>query len=196
MSLSLGGLPIAALVGSGFEQVELMEPRRALEAAGARVELVSPKKHEVRAWRRTDWGDDFQVDRHIMDVGALDYGALFIPGGLLSPDYLRMDQRAVDLVRAFVRARKPVAAFCHAVCLLTEAGVVRDRRVTSYPSLRVDLENAGARWLDEPVVVDGALLTVRRQDDLDVACTRLVELVSARRAATANGPGWTQSAPR
>lgn len=172
------GMRVAALVASGFEQVELVEPRRALESAGARVEVVSPKKDSVRAWNRTDWGEEFAVDSHIADVDVDGCACLLIPGGLLSADYLRMDQRAVDLVHGFVRAKKPVAALCHGVWLLVEANVVRGRTVTAYPSLRTDIENAGGRFQDEAVVVDGSILTVRRQDDLEAACLSLVELVS------------------
>lgn len=180
MQRPLTGVRIAALVASGFEEVELSEPRRALEVAGARVELVSPKKDFVRSWMRTDWGADFAVDRHLGDVEESDYAALLIPGGLLSPDYLRMDERAVALVRRFARAGKPIAAFCHAPWLLIEADVVEGRSVTSFPSLRTDLENAGARWRDAPVVTDRMLLTVRRQDDLDLACPRFAQLLTAR----------------
>jgi protease I len=171
---------VAALVASGFEQVELSEPRRTFDRVGAHVDIVSPKKDSVRAWNRTDWGDDLQVNVHLGDVEPNRYSALLIPGGLLSIDHLRMDQRAVDLVSAFVRARKPVAALCHGVWLLVEAGAVSGRAVTSYPSLRTDLENAGARWCDEPVVVDGMILTLRRPDDLPIAAPRLIELVSGR----------------
>jgi protease I len=167
---------VAALVASGFEQVELSEPRRAFESIDVSVEIVSPKKDTVRAWHRTDWGDDFQVDAHVGDVDLARYASLLIPGGLLSADYLRMDQRAVDLVNRFMKARKPIAALCHGVWLLVEANVVSGRSVTSYPSLRTDLENAGARWRDEPVVVDGMILTLRRQDDLPTAAPRLLEL--------------------
>lgn len=175
---SIRELNVVALVGSGFEQSELLEPRRALESAGARVEVVSPKKDSVRAWNRTDWGEDFAVDRHVADVDAERAGALLIPGGLLSADYLRMDQRAVDLVQSFVRANKPIAALCHGVWLLVEANVVAGRTLTSYPSLRVDVENAGGRWRDEPVVVDGSVVTMRRQDDIAVLCQKWIELLS------------------
>jgi protease I len=171
---------VAALVASGFEQMELSEARKALESVGVIVEIVSPKKDAVRAWHRTDWGDEIRVDRHLGDVGADRYAALLVPGGLLSADYLRMDQRAVDLVNGFVRARKPVAAFCHGVGLLLEAGVVSGRSVTSYPSLRTDLENGGARWRDDPYVVDGMIFTLRRQDDLASATPRLIELFGRR----------------
>lgn len=186
----INGVRVGALVASGFEQVELLDPRRALEGAGARVEIVSPKKDSVRAWNRTDWGDHFNVDHHLAQVDADSYAALLVPGGLLSADYLRMDQRAVDLVERFVRARKPVAALCHGVWLLVEANVVAGRSLTGYPSLRTDIENAGGHYRDEAAVVDGPLLTVRRQDDLPFGLGRLLQLLngSTRRDHRPFGP--------
>jgi protease I len=173
----INGVRVGALVASGFERIELMDPRRALESAGASVEIISPKKDSVRAWNRTDWGEDFAVDRHLGQIDASTYACLLIPGGLLSADYLRMDQRAVDLVEDFVRARKPVAALCHGVWLLVEANVVAGRSLTGYPSLRTDIENAGGHFRDEPSVVDGPMLTIRRQDDLAFGLSRLLPLI-------------------
>lgn len=184
MQRRLNGERFAALVASGFDEAELELPRRSLEQAGARVELVSPKKDFVRGWRRTDWGAEHAVDRHVGDVDHRDYEGLIVPGGLLSPDYLRMDQRAVDLVRRFAKNGKPIAAVGHAAWLLIEADVVEGRSVTSFPSLRTDLENAGARWRDEAMVTDGPIVTVRRQDDLPLVIERLAAHLTQRVDAT------------
>jgi len=176
MTGELRGKKVAMLVDTGFEQAELVEPRRALTAAGAIVDIVSSKKDEVRAWNHKEWGDSFAVDRTIADASARDYDALVLPGGVMNPDYLRMDERAVRFVGDFCRSGKPVAAICHGPWMLVEADVVQGRRVTSYPSLKTDLRNAQARWVDEPVVVDGNLITSRRPTDLPAFCDTVVEV--------------------
>jgi protease I len=166
-----------ALVANGFEQVELVEPRDALIAAGIAVDLVSLKKEKVRAWNHKDWGDEFDVDLHIEDARIDDYALLLLPGGVMNPDFLRLDERAVDFVRRFVRSGKPVAAICHAPWTLIEADVVRGKRMTAYPSLKTDLRNAGADWVDEEVVTDGNLITSRRPHDLPAFCDRVIKAV-------------------
>jgi protease I len=164
----LSGKRIAALVDDGFEQVELTEPKKAIEDAGATVDIVSPQKRKVKAWQDTkaNWGDDFKVDLHLQDARAEDYDGLLLPGGVMNPDRLRINKQAVDFVREFVKCRKPIAAICHGPWTLLEAGGVREREVTSWPSLRTDLENAGATWLDEAVVIDNEIVTSRKPDDI------------------------------
>lgn len=171
----LEGKRVAILVAKGFEEVELTEPRRALEEAGAHTEIVSPEENTVRAWARTDWGEPYNVDVPLSRARAETYDALLLPGGVMNPDSLRQDEDAVRFVKDFFEEGKPVAAICHAPWLLAEAGVVRDREMTSYPSLRTDLENAGARWVDREVVVDNGLVTSRNPDDIPAFSRKMVE---------------------
>lgn len=171
----LHGKKVAMLVAKGFEQVEMTEPKQAIEKAGAQVDLVSIEKDKVRAWNFKEWGDEFEVDKHIADIRADDYDALVLPGGVMNPDFLRLDDRAVGFVKSFFDSRKPVGAICHAPWTLIEADVVRGRRVTSYPSLRTDLINAGAEWQDSEVVVDRGLVTSRNPHDLPAFCNKIVE---------------------
>jgi protease I len=174
---------VAMLVEKGFEEVELTEPKKALDAAGAQVDIVSPQEGSVRSWRHTEWGRDFRVDRPLAKASSEDYDALVLPGGVMNPDRLRMNQDAVSFVRAFFEQGKPVAAICHGPWTLIEADVVMGREVTSYPSLRTDLKNAGARWVDREVVVDNGLVTSRKPDDLPVFCRRMVEEIAEGRHA-------------
>jgi protease I len=167
----------AILVTNGFEQVELVEPKNALTGAGAKVDIVSLKKEKVRSWNGNDWGEEFEIDLHIEDAKVDDYDLLVLPGGVMNPDFLRMDARAVEFVRRFVSSGKPVGAICHGPWTLIEAGVVRGRRLTSYNSLRTDLTNAGAQWVDDEVVIDGNLISSRRPDDLPAFCRALVSAV-------------------
>ncbi|MDQ3555604.1 MAG: type 1 glutamine amidotransferase [Gemmatimonadota bacterium] len=178
MLQSLNGKKVAILVADGFEQVEMTEPRKALIEAGAETQLISPAGGEVRGWDRTDWGDRFPVDVPLDRAQAVEYDALLLPGGVMNPDKLRMDPKAVHFVREFFRDGKPVSAICHAPWLLAEADVVRDRTLTSYPSLRTDLENAGARWVDEEVVVDEGLVTSRNPDDIPAFNRKMVEEIA------------------
>jgi len=166
MANELSGKQIAILVAKGFEQVELTGPRQALHDAGARTEIVSPEKERVRAWNHTEWGDEFPVDASLDVANPGDYAALLLPGGVMNPDHLRMDERAVDFVRAFVDGGKPIAVICHGPWTLIEAEAVRGKTITSYPSLKTDLRNAGANWVDEPVVVDGNLISSRNPGDI------------------------------
>ncbi len=171
----LDGKKVAILVTDGFEQVEMTEPRKFLQEAGAKALLVSPKDKEVKGWQHTEWGDTFPVDVPLEKARAEEFDALVLPGGVMNPDKLRMDTRAVRFVKEFFKAGKPVAAICHGPWTLVDAGVLKGRRVTSYPSIKSDLINAGALWLDEQVIVDNGLVTSRKPDDLPAFNEKMVE---------------------
>ncbi|HUB68086.1 MAG TPA: type 1 glutamine amidotransferase domain-containing protein [Candidatus Methylacidiphilales bacterium] len=175
MNHNLQGKMIAILVADGFEQSELLLPRRALEEAGASTHVISPDGGIVRACDKDDYGDEFPVDRELSEVDSSEYDALLLPGGLKSPDTLRTIPGAVDFVRAFFDQGKPVAAICHGPQLLIEAGVVRGRTLTSCPSLRTDLINAGAIWVDKSVETDHGLITSRRPSDLPDFNAKIIE---------------------
>jgi len=162
----LDGLRVAILVTDGFEQVELEKPRQALDQAGAETKVVSPAGSKVKAWNMKDWGSTFNRDVALSDAHADDFDALLLPGGVMNPDSLRIIPEAVAFVKAFFDAGKPVAAICHGPWTILEAGAARGRRMTSWPSLKTDLRNAGAQWVDEQVVVDGNLVTSRKPDDI------------------------------
>ena len=192
----LSGKKIAALVTDGFEQVELTDPKAALESAGATVDIVSPNEREVKGWNRTDWGDTLEVNTNVADVTAGGYDGLLLPGGVISADHLRMDKPAVAFVRTFLVEGKPVAAICHAPWILIEAGGVGGRRVTSYPSLKTDLENAGADWVDEEVVIDANVVSSRTPDDLPAFDDTIIDLIDrASRGAQESRQYRTASAP-
>lgn len=157
---------IAILATNGFEQSELMDPRESLKTAGYAVDVVSPEAGSIRGWKGKDWGDSVAVDVALADADAKDYDALVLPGGVINPDKLRMDPAALDFIRAFADDDKVIAAICHAPWLLVETGIAKDRDVTSWPSVRTDLENAGGRWRDEAVVEDGNLITSRKPEDI------------------------------
>ena len=179
MSHSLKGKKVAILVANeGIEQVELTEPRKALEEAGATVELLAPETGEAQAFNHLDKADSFPVDRAVGDADAADYDALMLPGGVANPDNLRTHPEAVAFVRAFFDAGKPVAAICHAPWTLVEADVVRGRTLTSWPSLRTDIRNAGGTWVDEEVVVDEGFVTSRNPDDLPAFNAKMVEEIA------------------
>jgi protease I len=154
MANELANKKIAILVANGFEQEELTRPRRALHDAGATTFIVSPEKEKVRAWNHSDWGETFSVDVPVAEANPDDYDGLLLPGGVMNPDAMRRNPDVQRFVRAFFEARKPVAAICHAPWTLIDAGVVKGRKLTSYPSLQTDLRNAGAEWVDQEVVVD------------------------------------------
>ncbi|MGV3518026.1 type 1 glutamine amidotransferase domain-containing protein [Luteitalea sp.] len=166
MSTTLAGKKVAILVADGFEQVEMTSPRDALTRAGALVEIVSPVERQVRGWQHTEWGETFAVDHPVVAVEATDYDALVLPGGQMNPDTLRTNAKVVQLVRDFHDAGKPIAAICHGPWLLVEAGVVDGLRLTSYPSIRTDVQNAGGHWQDAEVVEDQRIITSRNPDDL------------------------------
>jgi protease I len=171
----LTGKKVAILATDMFEQVELVEPRKAVEQAGAEVELVSLETGEIQGFNHYDRADTFAVDRAVADVSADDYDALLLPGGVGNPDTLRTDEDAVAFVRSFFEQGKPVAAICHAPWTLVEADVVRGRTLTSFRSIKTDVTNAGGNWVDEEVVVDEGLVTSRQPDDLPAFCAKLVE---------------------
>ena len=171
----LNGKRIAILATEGVEQSELERPREALERAGAESDLISPKTGEIHAWDEDDFGDTFEVDVALEDARAEDYDGLLLPGGVMNPDKLRMEPKAIEFVRAFFAAGKPVAAICHGPQVLIEADVVRGRKMTSYPSIKRDLMNAGANWVDEQVVVDNGLVTSRKPDDLPAFNAKMIE---------------------
>jgi protease I len=171
----LEGKRVAFLATDGVEQVELTEPWKAVEQEGGRPELVSPESGEIQGFEHLDKGETFAVDRTVTDAEAGDYDGLVLPGGVANPDFLRADRDAVRFVRAFVEAGKPVAATCHGPWTLVEAGVVRGRTLTSWPSLKTEVENAGGEWVDEEVHVDAGLVTSRKPGDLPAFCDKLVE---------------------
>ncbi|WP_303309998.1 type 1 glutamine amidotransferase domain-containing protein [Hymenobacter sp. BT730] len=163
---SLKGKKIAIVATDGFEQSELEKPKKFLEGEGATTHIISLKSGSIKGWDEKDWGDKVSVDKVIGDVNVADYDALVLPGGQMNPDVLRTDKQTVSFIGEFVRSGKPVAAICHGPWTLIEAGVVKGRKVTSWPSLHTDLKNAGATWVDETVVVDGNLITSRNPQDI------------------------------
>ena len=178
MSQNLANVRIAILATDGFEQVELTEPRKALQQAGAKTDVISPQSGEIKGWQLTDWGEKVKVDKQLSSARPEDYDALLLPGGVMSPDKLRMDPEAVSFVKRFFESGKPVAAICHGPWTLVEAGVVKGLTMTSWPSLKTDLKNAGAHWVDETVVTDRNLTTSRKPDDLPAFNQRIVEQFS------------------
>jgi protease I len=174
-SSSLSGKRVAILATDGVEQIELLEPRKALDAAGAKTTVVSPKSGSIKGWNSTNWGETIKVDVGLDNASADDYDALMLPGGVMNPDKLRTIPSAVDFVRAFFEAGKPVAAICHGPWMLVEADVVHGRNVTSWPSLHTDLRNAGANWTDSEVVTDHGLVTSRNPDDIPAFNKKMIE---------------------
>ena len=171
----LDGVKVAILVADGFEQSELTEPRRALDEARAQTQIVSPAKGKVQGWKHYDKADTFDIDVPLDQADADEYDALLLPGGVANPDQLRAMPKAVQFVRAFFDAGKPVAAICHGPWTLIDAGVVKGRTITSWPSLRADLTNAGANWVDQEVVVDNGLVTSRKPKDIPAFNRKMVE---------------------
>jgi protease I len=176
MADTLNDVKVAILVTDGFEQVEMTEPRQALDQAGAETRLVSPKDGDVKAWKFTEWGDTYPVDISLNRARAEDFDALLLPGGVINPDKLRTMPEAVAFVKAFFDAGKPVASICHGPWTLIEAGAARGRRITSWPSLKTDLTNAGAEWVDEEVVVAQGLVTSRKPDDIPAFNREVIQL--------------------
>ncbi len=171
----LEGKIIAILVADGFEQIELTEPKKALEDAGAETQIVSLEKGEVQGWNHDEKADRFPVDVLVAEANVDDYHGLLLPGGVKNPDLLRVDVNAVEFVQEFFKRRKPVAAICHAPWTLIEADVVRGKLVTSWPSLKTDLRNAGAEWVDKEVVTANGLVTSRKPDDLPAFIDKMIE---------------------
>jgi len=179
MAETLKGKKVAVLATDGVEQVELTKPIQALRDAGAQVELISLKPGTIQGLNHLEKGDTFPVDKTVSEVSAADYAALVLPGGVANPDTLRTDEKAVQLVRDFIESDKPVAAICHGPWLLVEADVVRGRTITSWPSLRTDIRNAGGEWVDKPAQVDQKLLTSRKPEDLPAFCSKLVGMIGS-----------------
>jgi deglycase len=173
---ALSGLKVAVIVERGFEESELVEPRKALEAAGAEVEVISPVEGSVTAWKEEQWGDQVDVDLPLTQAHAREYDALLLAGGLINPDRLRTNERAVQFIRTFNTLRRPIAAICHAAWMLIEADIVRGRRMTSAPSIKTDLKNAGAIWVDSEVVEDHGLVTARKADDIPAFIGKMIEV--------------------
>ena len=179
----LSGMKVAILVADGFEQVELTKPKKALDEAGAETLIVSPAKGHVQGWKHFDKADKFPVDVPLDEADAQSFDALLLPGGVANPDQLRTLPHAVAFVRAFFDSRKPIAAICHVPWTLIEADVVKGRTITSWPSLKTDLKNAGAHWVDREVVVDAGLVSSRKPDDIPAFNRRMLEVFSKGRKA-------------
>lgn len=175
MAGKLDGKKVAILVADGFEQVEMTKPRDALEEAGAETKIVSLKPGQIQGMHHADKGDKFDVDLTVADARPKEFDALMIPGGLLNPDALRSDEDALEFARHFFRERKPVAAICHGPQVLISADLVRGRKMTSWPAIQADMRNAGARWVDEEVVVDNGLVTSRKPDDIPAFNKKMIE---------------------
>jgi protease I len=188
MATTLQGKKIAILATDGFEEDELLKPLHALEAAGAQVDVVSPAGGWIKGWKHADWGEEVAVDVELRKAQPNDYDGLVLPGGVMNPDKLRQTPEAVQFVRHFVDTKKPIGAICHGPWTLIEAGAVRGKTVTSWPSLKSDLTNAGARWVDEEVVVDDGLVTSRKPDDLGAFDEKIVaEFAKSSRRSRADG---------
>jgi protease I len=175
------GTRVAILVTDGFEQVELTEPRKALVEAGAETKVVSSKEGAVKGWNFKEWGEEVKVDVPLEQARAEQFDALLLPGGVINPDRLRMEPQAVEFVKSFFQANKPVAAICHGPWSVIEAGYARGRRIASWPSLKTDLRNAGAEWVDEPVVVDGNLVSSRNPNDIPAFNREMIRLFGSAR---------------
>ncbi len=181
MKQKLANRKIAILATDGFEESELLEPKKAIEEAGGTVEIISLKEGSIRSWKDDNWGQAIRVDKIVYQAMVGDYTGLVLPGGVINADKLRADQNAVGFVSAFVEDGKPIAAICHAAWTLVETGYVEDHKMTSWPSLRTDLENAGAEWVDEEVVVDNAWVTSRKPQDLPAFNAKLIEVFSQQK---------------
>ena len=178
MASSLKGKTVAILATDGFEQSELMKPKQALEDAGAKTQVVSPAEGKIKDWDKKDWGEEVKVDVPLKSADASNYDALLLPGGVMNPDHLRMDPDAVQFVKAFIDEHKPVAAICHGPWMLVETGAVKGRTVTSWPSLKTDIRNAGGTWVDEEVTVSNGVVTSRKPDDIPAFNREMIELFS------------------
>lgn len=172
---TLTGKKVAILTENGFEEVELTSPKKALEDAGAEVEIVSPQKEKVKAWSHDHWSIEVPVDVNVEDADPNEYDALMVPGGVLNPDKMRMNEKCVRFAQHFLETGKPVAAICHGPQLLIETGLIDGRNMTSYPAIKTDLMNAGALWIDREVVVDNGLVTSRSPKDLDAFNKKMIE---------------------
>ena len=179
--MKISGKKVAILATHGFEQSELEVPRDKLKQAGATVHVVSPEGGEIKGWDMKDWGRPVKVDRRLDDVSVDDYDAIVLPGGQINPDLLRINDKALEFIRAFFDQKKIVAAVCHAPWLLIETGIIKGRKATSYKSIKTDVINAGAKWEDSKVVVDEGLITSRNPDDLDAFSAKIIEEIAEGR---------------
>jgi len=182
----LTGKRVAILTENGFEESELTSPKKALENAGAKVDIVSPEKGKVRAWDHDHWSQEIIVDKELKDADPKEYDALMIPGGVMNPDKMRQDKNCIDFAKHFMKTGKPIAAICHAPQLLIETGMLKGRKLTSYPSLQTDLKNAGADWQNKEVVTDAGLVTSRSPKDLDAFNKKMIEEISEGKHARMN----------
>jgi protease I len=178
MEQTLKGKMVAILATDGFEQAELLEPRKALEESGAKTKLISPQRGKIKGWKENNWGEEVSVDLSLDKASAEDFDALILPGGVMNPDKLRTMPEAVQFVRRFFEADKPVAAICHGPWMLVEAGAVRGRTLTSWPSLQTDIRNAGGRWVDQEVVEDRGLITSRKPSDIPAFNRAVIEVIA------------------
>jgi len=172
------GKRVAILVTDGFEQSEMTGPRKALDEAGAKTTLIAPHAGQVKSWDKADWGKKYDVDLTLDKAKAADFDALVLPGGVINPDKLRLEDKAIAFIKAIHDDGKPIAAICHGPWTLIDAGAVKGRRMTSWPSLKADLKNAGAEWVDEPVVVDNGLVTSRKPDDIPAFNRKMLEEIA------------------
>jgi protease I len=179
--MKLSGKKVAILATHGFEQSELEVPRDKLKAAGATVHIISPEKGEIKGWQEKDWGRSVKVDRLLGDVSVDDYDAIVLPGGQINPDLLRINEDALEFIRAFFDQKKVVAAICHAPWLLIETGIVKGRKATSYRSIKTDVINAGAKWEDSAVVTDQGIVTSRNPGDLEAFSAKVIEEIAEGR---------------
>lgn len=180
MTNELKNMKIAILATNGFEQSELAKPKEALEAAGATVKIVSPQSGTIKGWTHKNWGDEFKVDIELKNVKADEFEALVLPGGVINPDQLRIAPGAIEFIKAFVKANKPIAAICHGPWTLIDAGAVKGKTVTSWLSIKEDLKNAGANWVDQEVVVDNNIITSRKPDDLPAFNREMIRVFAQR----------------
>jgi protease I len=185
MAQNLRGVRVAILATDGFEQSELLEPRRALDQAGAITKVVSLQRGEIKGWNHKEWGETIAVDATVDSAEAKHFDALLLPGGVMNPDSLRMNAKAVAFVKAFFIAKKPVAAICHGPWTIIEAGAARDRTLTSWPSLKTDIQNAGGGWVDQETVVDGNLVTSRNPKDIPAFNREIVKLFATAQSRAA-----------
>jgi protease I len=191
MQKNLRGIKVAVLVDNGFEQVELTEPVKALKDANALVEIIAPEK-KVKGWNFTNWGDEITADVLLNEADPEQYDALVLPGGVMNPDFLRINKKAVDFVKTFLSGPKTVAAICHGPWTLIETGLLKGRKLTSYPSIKTDLVNAGADWVDETVIIDKNLITSRKPSDIPAFNERIINtlasLIPSPETGSANRP--------